>query len=302
MSESEKRRSPESREAPRDGVEIRDGLTFDDVLLEPSASEVLPDGVDVRTRLTREISLNIPLVSAAMDTVTEHETAICLAQNGGIGIVHKNMPIAAQAAEVDKVKRSESGMISDPITMRPEQRIHEALEVMARYKISGVPITLALIERLLKAYPQAVAGAKDSSGDWSNTRAMLDAFGSAGFDVFPGSEVFLLDGLRAGGKGCITATGNVNPAAIDNVYRNWRSTDADALQAGITATRKIVQSVPMIPALKATIAHYADDREWTRLRPPLVELTAAEEKKLIEGLDADGFTMPGIEAVACPVH
>ena len=95
----------------------------------------------MRTRLTREIPLNIPLLSAAMDTVTEHETAICLAQNGGIGIVHKNLPIAAQAAEVDKVKRSESGMIFDPITMRPEQRIHEALEVMARYKISGVPIT-----------------------------------------------------------------------------------------------------------------------------------------------------------------
>jgi 4-hydroxy-tetrahydrodipicolinate synthase len=168
--------------------------------------------------------------------------------------------------------------------------------------VSGVPITLALIERLLKAYPQAIAGAKDSSGDWSNTKAMLDAFGSAGFDVFPGSEVFLLDGLRAGGKGCITATGNVNPAAIDNVYRNWRAKDADALQAGITATRKIVQSVPMIPALKATIAHYADDAEWKRLRPPLVELTPAEEKKLISGLEADGFTMPGIDAVACPVH
>jgi len=168
--------------------------------------------------------------------------------------------------------------------------------------VSGVPITLALIERLLKAYPQAVAGAKDSSGDWSNTQAMLDAFGSAGFDVFPGSEVFLLDGLRAGGKGCITATGNVNPAAIDKVYRNWRAKDADALQAGITATRKIVQSVPMIPALKATIAHYADDAEWKRLRPPLVELTPTEEKKLLDGLEADGFTMPGIEAVACPVH
>jgi IMP dehydrogenase len=122
-------------------LDLRDGLTFDDVLLVPGASEVLPDQVDVRTRLTREISLNIPLLSAAMDTVTEHETAICLAQNGGIGIVHKNLPVAAQAAEVDKVKRSESGMISDPITMRPEQRIYEALEVMARYKISGVPIT-----------------------------------------------------------------------------------------------------------------------------------------------------------------
>ena len=102
--------------------EIREGLTFDDVLLVPAASEVLPRDVDLRTRLTREIPLNMPLVSAAMDTVTEHETAICMARNGGIGIVHQNLPIAEQAAEVDKVKRSESGMIVDPITMRPEQK------------------------------------------------------------------------------------------------------------------------------------------------------------------------------------
>jgi IMP dehydrogenase len=120
---------------------IREGLTFDDVLLVPGASDVLPPEVELRTQLTREISLRAPIVSAAMDTVTEHETAICLAQNGGIGIVHKNLPVDAQAAEVDKVKRSESGMIVDPITMRPEQRIHEALEVMARYRISGVPVT-----------------------------------------------------------------------------------------------------------------------------------------------------------------
>ncbi len=121
--------------------EIREGLTFDDVLLVPAASEVLPSDVDLRTRLTREIQLNTPLVSAAMDTVTEHETAICMARNGGIGIVHKNLPAADQAAEVDKVKRSESGMIVDPITMRPEQPIREALEVMTRFKISGVPVT-----------------------------------------------------------------------------------------------------------------------------------------------------------------
>jgi IMP dehydrogenase len=141
MSDSDPRESRSATE-PRDtSPQIREGLTFDDVLLVPGASEVLPDSVDVSTQLTREIALDIPLVSAAMDTVTEHETAICLAQNGGIGIVHKNLTIPAQAAEVDKVKRSESGMISDPITMRPEQHIYEALEVMARYKISGVPIT-----------------------------------------------------------------------------------------------------------------------------------------------------------------
>src|SRR5271166_519170 len=120
---------------------IREGLTFDDVLLVPGASDILPKDADLRTFLTREIPLNTPLVSSAMDTVTEHQTAICMAQNGGIGILHRNLSIAEQASEVDKVKRSESGMIVDPITMRPEQRIYEALEVMARYRISGVPVT-----------------------------------------------------------------------------------------------------------------------------------------------------------------
>jgi IMP dehydrogenase len=120
---------------------IREGLTFDDVLLVPGGSEVLPRDVELRTQLTPEISLEIPLLSAAMDTVTEHETAICMAQNGGIGIVHRNMAVERQAAEIDKVKRSESGMIVDPITMSPERPIHEALEVMRRYRISGVPIT-----------------------------------------------------------------------------------------------------------------------------------------------------------------
>ncbi|MEE2665267.1 MAG: IMP dehydrogenase [Myxococcota bacterium] len=119
---------------------IREGLTFDDVLLVPGASEILPDQADLRTQLTPEISLGMPLVSAAMDTVTEHETAICMAQHGGIGIVHKNLDAAHQAGEVDKVKRSESGMIVDPITMRPEQRIDEALAVMERYHISGLPV------------------------------------------------------------------------------------------------------------------------------------------------------------------
>ena len=104
-----------------DESRISDGLTFDDVLLVPGGSEVLPPQADLSTRLTRELPLNIPLVSAAMDTVTEHRTSICMAQNGGLGVIHKSLPVAQQAAEVDKVKRSESGMIVDPITMRPEQ-------------------------------------------------------------------------------------------------------------------------------------------------------------------------------------
>ena len=115
-------------------------LTFDDVLLVPSRSKVHPAETDLRARLTDEIVLNIPLLSAAMDTVTESRLAIAMAQNGGMGVVHKNLGIEAQAAEVDKVKRSESGMIVDPVTCRPDQRIAEALEVMANFRISGVPI------------------------------------------------------------------------------------------------------------------------------------------------------------------
>ncbi len=117
------------------------GLTFDDVLLLPSESDILPDLVDVTTWLTPEIRLNIPLVSAAMDTVTEARTAIAMAQEGGLGIIHRNLTVEEQVAEVDKVKKSEAGMIVDPITMGPDQKVAEALEIMARYRISGVPIT-----------------------------------------------------------------------------------------------------------------------------------------------------------------
>ena len=119
----------------------RVALTFDDVLIVPGRSEVHPSNVSLGTRLCRGIDLAIPIVSAAMDTVTEARLAIALAQAGGIGILHKNLSIEEQAAEVDKVKRSEAGMIVDPVTMRPEQRIGDALEVMAHYKISGVPVT-----------------------------------------------------------------------------------------------------------------------------------------------------------------
>ena len=119
---------------------IQEALTFDDVLLRPAYSEVLPHEVDLTTNISRNIQLNIPLVSAAMDTVTESRTAICMAREGGIGIIHKNFSIEAQALEVDKVKKSESGMIVDPITMSPNQKIREALDIMERYRISGVPI------------------------------------------------------------------------------------------------------------------------------------------------------------------
>ena len=121
-------------------ADMKKGLTFDDVILVPKYSEVLPNSVDLNTRLTAKINLNIPLLSAAMDTVTESRLAISLARHGGLGIVHKNMSIQEQASEIDKVKRSESGMILDPITIESDKTIHEALEIMAKFRISGVPV------------------------------------------------------------------------------------------------------------------------------------------------------------------
>src|SRR5262245_41118886 len=119
----------------------RDGLTFDDVLLVPAESRVLPAEADVSTQLTRKIRMNVPITSSAMDTVTEHRLAIALAREGGIGVIHKNRAIEDQAEMVRKVKRSESGMITDPITMGPEKTVGDALDLMADYRISGIPIT-----------------------------------------------------------------------------------------------------------------------------------------------------------------
>jgi IMP dehydrogenase len=119
---------------------VPEALTFDDVLLVPAHSSILPSHVDTKTLLTRKIALNVPLVSSAMDTVTESRLAVALAQEGGIGIIHKNMSIDDQASEIDKVKRSESGMIVDPVTMTPDQKVREALEAMSRYRISGLPV------------------------------------------------------------------------------------------------------------------------------------------------------------------
>ena len=119
---------------------VKDALTFDDLLLLPADSDILPRDVDTSTLLTKNIKLNIPIVSAAMDTVTESRTAICMAQEGGIGIIHRNMSIERQAVEVDRVKKSESGMIVDPITIEPDRKVSDALELMNKYSISGVPV------------------------------------------------------------------------------------------------------------------------------------------------------------------
>src|SRR5438445_66437 len=124
------------------------GITFDDVLLEPAFSDVVPREVDVRTQLSRNIRLNIPVLSSPMDTVTESELAIALAQEGGIGIIHKNMSIADQTREVDKVKRSENGIITDPVTLPPDATVGEARQVMQTHHVSGIPITFGEDKKL----------------------------------------------------------------------------------------------------------------------------------------------------------
>ena len=160
--------------------------------------------------------------------------------------------------------------------------------------VAQVPISLALIERLLKAYPATIAGVKNSSGDWGNTSAMLEQFQPQGFDVFAGSETFLLATLRGGGGGCISATANVNPGPIAHLASTWEQPDADAQQAALDALRSIFQGYVMIPALKAAIAHYANDAQWNRVRPPLVELDERQRADLISTLDGAGFSMPGL--------
>ena len=164
--------------------------------------------------------------------------------------------------------------------------------------VAIVGITPKLVERLMKAYPTAIAGMKDSSGDWSNTKRFLDAFAKSGFDVFVGSESFLLANMRAGGAGCISATANVNPAPIDKLYREWQADDAQAQQDHLNAVRKATGQYVMIPALKAVVAHYARDPEWVTVRPPLVKLTAEQAQKVVDDLDALGFAMPGLRKEA----
>jgi 4-hydroxy-tetrahydrodipicolinate synthase len=169
--------------------------------------------------------------------------------------------------------------------------------------VAIVGITLRLVERLLKAYPATIAGMKDSSGDWNNTKTFLDAFAETTraartFDMFVGSESFLLANLRNGGVGTISATANVNPAAIHELYSEWNTAgDADQQQSKLDVVRDVFSSrkfPSMIAALKQAIAIYANDPEWARVRPPLIELTTEQAKLLATNLQAIGFSMSGI--------
>ena len=156
--------------------------------------------------------------------------------------------------------------------------------------IAQVGFSLSLIKRLKDEFPKTVVGLKDSSGDWANTKSILDAF--PGFEVFPGSEAFLLDGLRNGASGCISASANVAAKSIRRVFDHWQGPDAERLQADVTALRKAIQAYPMIPVLKGLISHYRDDPVWADLRPPFTEMTSDEIAAAAKALaDAHNFRL-----------
>jgi 4-hydroxy-tetrahydrodipicolinate synthase len=161
--------------------------------------------------------------------------------------------------------------------------------------VAIVGITPGLVERLLKAYPGTIAGMKDSSGDWNNTKTFLDHFSKNGYDVFVGSDSFLLANMRAGGAGTISATANINPAAIHKLYQEWNTAaDADEQQSKLNAVREVFSNKKfpsMIAAMKQALAIYRKDPEWARVRPPLVELTREEAKLLARELNKIGFAL-----------
>ena len=164
--------------------------------------------------------------------------------------------------------------------------------------VTQIPLSLALIDRLMTAYPGIIAGVKDSSGDWSNTHSLIERFAPRGLNVLAGNENFLLETMRAGGAGCITATGNVNPGPIVELYKNWQAQDADAQQARLDVTRAAFTQFPLIAAMKAAIAMKTGNSDWSIVRPPLVELDASQYAELEASLNRVGFTMPNAEALA----
>ncbi len=237
--------------------------------------------------LDRLVAAGIPpaklMPGAGACSVTEASHLIRHAVGHGVGGVLMLPPFYYKGMDDDGLFAFFAGVID---------RVGSSALRMFLYHIppqTVLGLSLDLVGRLIKAYPQTVVGLKDSSGDWNNTAALLDRF--PGFAVFPGSEVFLLDGLRKGGVGCITATGNVNLPGIRKVYENWRTPQADALQAEITLARKTIQAYPMVPALKRIVAHFHGDPDWAVVRPPMVKLTEAQSAALLADLAKIGFTL-----------
>jgi len=244
-------------------------------------------GAERMALLDRLIAAGIPaaklMPGAGACSVSEAATLIHHAVGHGCGGVLMLPPFYYKGMDEDGLYAFFAAVI---------ERVGSAALKMYLYHIppvTQVPLTLALVGRLIKDFPNTVVGLKDSSGDWSNTAAMLKEF--PGFGIFPGSEVFLLDGLRHGGVGCITASGNVNVPGIRKVYENWRTPQADALQAEITLARKTIQAYPMVPALKRIVAHFHNDPDWAAVRPPMTRLSDAQSAALLADLAKIGFTL-----------
>ena len=237
--------------------------------------------------LDRLIEAGIPAQKLMPGTgacaMTDAATLVCHAVERGCGGVLMLPPFYYKEVSDDGIFAFISGVI-DKVGSPALRLFLYHIPPMA-----VVGFSLDLVGRLIKAYPETVVGLKDSSGDWSNTAALLERY--PGFAVFPGSEVFLLDGLRKGAVGCITASGNVNVPGIKKVYDNWRGPQADALQAEITTLRNALQAYPMVPALKRVVAHYHNDPNWAAVRPPLVPLSQAQSAALIADLVKLGFTL-----------
>ena len=160
--------------------------------------------------------------------------------------------------------------------------------------VTKINLSLSLLERLAKEYPKTVVGMKDSSGDWAYTESVIKLLAPSGFRVYAGSEVFLMRALRAGGVGCISATANVNPRAIAELAAHWRESDADQRQTGLDQVRSIFAQYQMIAGMKTAVAHYSKDPEWLRVRPPLMQLSADQQAKLLSELEKINFSMPGL--------
>jgi 4-hydroxy-tetrahydrodipicolinate synthase len=237
--------------------------------------------------LDRLVAAGIPatklMPGAGACSMTEAATLIRHAVGHGVGGVLMLPPFYYKGLGDDGIFAFMSGVI--------DRVGSKALRVFLYHipPMAVVGFSLDLVGRLIRAYPDIVVGLKDSSGDWNNTAALLERF--PGFAVFPGSEVFLLDGLRNGAAGCITATGNVNVPGIRKLYENWRSPEADSLQAEISLARKTIQAYPMVPALKRIVAHFHHDPDWAAVRPPMMPLDEAQSKALIGDLARIGFTL-----------
>jgi 4-hydroxy-tetrahydrodipicolinate synthase len=160
--------------------------------------------------------------------------------------------------------------------------------------VTKINLSLSLLERLVKAFPKTVVGMKDSSGDWAYTESVIKLLAPSGFRVYAGSEVFLMRTLRAGGVGCISATANVNPRAIAELAAHWKESDADQRQTALDQVRSIFAQYQMIAGMKTAVAHFSKDSEWLRVRPPLMQLSADQQAKLLSELQKINFSMPGL--------